>query len=126
MRLADAFQSGYPDAATELSDGDFLLTCTCGLEQRLDTMTVDEDDGLTLYDCGRCENSVVGLMRDDAATELWTSTSAMTRRQELGGHRRNGYIVGSRVDVSLRPPDAAGDVLLIPATPNFFLALRNL
>ena len=122
MRLSDAFQT----AVDEFEDGDFLLTCTCGLEQRLDTMTVDEDDGLTLYDCGRCENSVVGLMRDDAATELWTSTSAMTRRQELGGHRRNGYIVGSRVDVSLRPPDAAGDVLLIPATPNFFLALRNL
>jgi len=126
MRLADVFQAGHPDAPAELSDGDFLLTCTCGLEQRLDTMAFDEDDGLTLYDCARCENSVVGLMPDDAATELWTSTSAITRRQELGGHRRNGFIVGSRVDIALRPPDASGDVLLIPATPNFFLALRNL
>ncbi|MEA2139689.1 MAG: hypothetical protein QOG56_2839 [Solirubrobacteraceae bacterium] len=124
MRIADAFAP--EDGAAGVADGDFVLSCTCGLRQRLDEMIVDEDDDLTLYDCARCENSVVGVMRDEPATDLWISTNSMTRRQELGGHRRNGYVVGSRVDVALRPPDAGRDLLLIPATPNFFVALRNL
>jgi hypothetical protein len=124
VRLADAFSADDGDAA--LAEGDFLLSCTCGLEQRLDAMIVDQEAGLTLYDCARCENSLVGVMRDDDATDLWISTSAMTRRQEVGGHRRNGYVIGSKVDISLRPPDAGEELLLIPATPNFFVALRNL
>jgi hypothetical protein len=123
LRLADAFRS---DEDPELSDGDFLLTCTCGLEQRLDAMAVEDLGGLTLYDCGRCENTVAGIMTDDAATQLWLSTSAMTRRQEASGHRHNGYVVGSKVDVALRKPGADRDLLLIVATPNFFAALRNL
>ena len=65
-------------------------------------------------------------MRDDAATALWASSTTLTRRQEAGGHRRNGYVIGSRVDVALRPPDADRDLLLIPATPSFFEVLRNL
>jgi hypothetical protein len=124
--LADAFPAddGAPQA---ISDGDFLLTCSCGLEQRLDVMALDEDGDLTLYDCGRCENSLVGVMRDEAATDLWISASTMTRRQEVGGHRRNGFVIGSKVDVALRPAGAAGEeVALIPATPNFFAALRYL
>ncbi|HEV7805634.1 MAG TPA: hypothetical protein VGO80_07450 [Solirubrobacteraceae bacterium] len=124
MRLADAFPP--EDDAPAVDDADFLLSCTCGLQQRLDAMIVDESDDLTLYDCARCENSLVGVMRDDATTDLWISSTTMTRRQEVGGHRRNGYLLGSKVDVALRPPDADGDLLLIPATPNFFVALRNL
>ena len=123
MRLADVFRA---DAPGELSDGDFELTCTCGLTQRVDAMALDADGRLTLYDCARCATSLVGIMRDDAATELWASSTTLTRRQEAGGHRRNGYVLGSRVDVGLRPPDAERDLLLIPATPNFFAALRNL
>jgi hypothetical protein len=122
VRFADAFR----DDDVEVADGDFLLTCTCGSTQHLDAMEVDEQDDLALYDCPRCTNSVVGVMRDDPATELWISSSALARRQEVGGHRRNGYVVGSRVDVALRPPSAEDDVLLIPATPNFFIALRYL
>jgi hypothetical protein len=123
LRVADAFRT--PDAP-EIGDGDFLLTCTCGLTQRLNEMTVEDIGGLTLYDCGRCESTGVAIMTDDAATRLWLSTSAMTRRQEASGHRHNGYVVGSRVDVALRPPDARADLLLIVATPNLFAALRNL
>ncbi len=124
MRLADAFADD--DAVPDVADGDFLVNCTCGREQRLDAMLVDEAGDLTLYDCARCENSLVGIVRDDATTDLWLSTSTMTRRQEVGGHRRNGYVIGSKVDVSLRPADAGRELLLIPATPNFFVALRNL
>jgi hypothetical protein len=124
VRIADAFPA--EEVGVAVADGDFLLSCTCGLEQRLDTMILDAADDLTLYECSRCENSLVGLMRDDAATDLWVSSNSMTRRQEVGGHRRNGYVVGSKVDVALRPADADGDLLLIPATPNFFVALRNL
>jgi Zn ribbon nucleic-acid-binding protein len=123
VRLADAFGDV---GVAEVADGDFLLTCTCGLTQRLDATQVDEEDDLTLYDCARCGNSLVGVMPDDAATALWVSSSSMTRRQEVGGHRRRGYLIGSKVDVALRPPDARDDVLLIPATPSFFAALRNL
>ncbi len=122
MRFADAFRADVPD----VSDADFTLNCTCGLEQRLDAMELDDLGGLTLYDCARCSNSLAAVMADDAATDLWLSTSAMTRRQELGGHRRNGYVIGAKVDVALRPPDSDRDLLLIPATPNLFVALRNL
>jgi hypothetical protein len=34
LRVADACQT---DDDADLSDGDFLLQCACGLEQRLDT-----------------------------------------------------------------------------------------
>jgi len=37
MRIADAF---HELGAT--SDADFVITCTCGLEQRLDALTLDE------------------------------------------------------------------------------------
>jgi hypothetical protein len=50
----------------------------------------------------------------------------MTRRQEPGGHRVHGYIVGSKVDVALRPAGADRDLVLIPATPNFFVQYLNL
>ena len=42
----------------------------------------------------------------------------MTAPQEAAAHRHNGYVVGSRVDVALRPPDADDDLLLIVSTPN--------
>jgi hypothetical protein len=96
------------------------------MEQRLDAMALDAIGDLTLYDCARCETSVAAIMSDGAAARLWVSTSAMTRRQEAAGHRREGYVLGSRVDVALRPPGAGGDVLVVPATPNLFAALRNL
>jgi hypothetical protein len=124
--LADAFAAN--DAPPRgISDRDFVLTCSCGLEQRLDAMVLDEQPDLTLYDCARCENSLVGVMRDDAATELWLAGSAMTRRQEVPGHRRCGFVIGSKVDVALHPAGAGGEaVALLPATPNFFVALRYL
>ena len=123
MRFADAF---LPDAP-EIADGDFLLSCTCGMEQRMDAMERDElGASATLYDCARCGTSIAAILTDDAATDLWLSLSAMTRRHEIGGHRRNGFVVGARVDIALRPPDAGDDLLLIPATPNLFDALRNL
>jgi hypothetical protein len=124
VRLADAFADD--GVVPDISDGDFLLNCTCGLEQRLDAMLVDESGDLTLYDCARCENSLVGVVRDDETLDLWMSVSTMTRRQEVGGHRRRGYVIGSKVDVALRPPEAHDVLLLIPATPNFFVALRYL
>jgi hypothetical protein len=124
VRLADAFADD--GVVPDISDGDFLLNCTCGLEQRLDAMLVDESGDLTLYDCARCENSLVGVVRDDETLDLWMSASTMTRRQEVGGHRRRGYVIGSKVDVALRPPGADDVLLLIGATPNFFVALRYL
>jgi hypothetical protein len=117
MRLADAFADLRPD----VSDGDFLLRCSCGTEQRVGEMTIDVCGAITLYDCVRCASSMVGVVAD----ELW-APAPMTRRQEQGGHRRNGYIVGSRVDVALRPAGEDADVLLIPATPNFFAQYRYL
>lgn len=42
----------------------------------------------------------------------------MSRSQEPGRLRLHGYIVGSKVDIALRPPDAEKDVMLIRATPN--------
>jgi hypothetical protein len=121
MRLADAFSDLGPD----LSDRDFVLRCSCGTEQRLDEMTIDVCGEIALYDCVRCQSSMVGVLADNPADELW-APPPMTRRQEQGGHRRNGYVVGSRVDVALRPEGAARDFLLIPATPNFFAQYRYL
>jgi hypothetical protein len=68
LRVADAFR-GEGDG--HVTDGDFLLQCTCGLEQRLDTMLVDEMRELTLYDCSRCENTLVAILTDNAAAQLW-------------------------------------------------------
>lgn len=119
MRVSDAFS----DIALDLSDGDFVLRCSCGTEQRLDEMTIDVCGEITLYDCVRCQSSMVGVLADNPADELW-APAPMTRRQEQGGHRRNGFVVGSRVDVALRPADRDADVLLIPATPSFFAQYR--
>ena len=119
MRLADAFADLGPD----LSDHDFVLRCSCGTEQRLDEMVLDVCGPITLYDCVRCASSMVGLLADNPVDELW-APAPMTRRREQGGHRRNGYVVGSRVDVAMRPPGEAADVLLLPATPNFFEQYR--
>ena len=123
MRLSDAFRT----AVDEFDDGDFLLTCTCGLEQRLDAMELDAEPDLVLYDCARCATSIVAVMPINAATELWLSTIAMTGGlQEVGAHRRNGYVFGSRVDVALHKPASAAAQALIPATPTVFSALRYL
>jgi hypothetical protein len=121
MRIADAFW----DLGPALSDGDFVLRCACGTEQRLDEMTIDVCGEITLYDCVRCQSSMAGVLPDNPADELW-APAPMTRRQEQGGHRRNGYVVGSKVDIALRPPGEDADVLLIPATPNFFAQYRYL
>jgi len=119
MRFADAFA----DISPRPSDRDFLLRCSCGTEQRLDEMTLDVCGPITLYDCVRCQSSMVGMLAENPIDELW-APAPMTRRQEEGGHRRNGYVVGARVDIALRPAGAQADVLLIPATPNFFVQYR--
>jgi hypothetical protein len=119
MRIADAFA----DVRPPISDGDLLLRCSCGTEQRLDEMTIDVCGAITLYDCVRCQSSLVGVLAENPVDELW-APAPMTRRQEQGGHRRNGYVVGSKVDIALRPAGDDADVLLIPATPNFFVQYR--
>ena len=122
MRYADPFRdAGRP----ETTDHDFLLTCTCGTEQRLDEMTLDEEGLVTLYDCKRCTRSVVGILTDDPDLAM-TAPQALTRWQEKGGHHLRGYIIGARVDVALRPEDAEQDILLIPATRYFFEQYANL
>ncbi|MGI8731329.1 MAG: hypothetical protein ACR2LK_15345 [Solirubrobacteraceae bacterium] len=55
------------------------------------------------------------------------SVSEMTRSNGSQGHRINGYVVGSKVDIALQPPGASlDDVELLLGTPNFFMVLRNL
>src|SRR4051812_32481866 len=57
MRYADPFRDA---GRAETTDHDFLLTCSCGTEQRLDEMGLDEAGPITLYECKRCTKSVVG------------------------------------------------------------------
>lgn len=113
----------FCDAFPATSDGDFVLRCSCGTEQRLGEMSIDVCGPLVLYDCVRCQSSMVGVIADDPFGRL-LAPEPMTRRREQGGHRVEGYVVGSKVDVALRPPGADTDVLLIPATPNFFVQYR--
>jgi hypothetical protein len=123
MRYADPFRdAGRP----ETTDRDFLLTCSCGMEQRMDEMTLDETGLITLYECKRCTKSIVGVMTDDPDLELQAPTQALTRWEEKAGHHLRGYIIGARVDVALRPEDAEKDILLIPATRYFFVQYLNL
>ncbi len=122
MRYADPFRdAGRP----ETTDRDFLVTCSCGTQQRLDEMSRDETSIITLYECVRCTKSIVGVMTDDPELETH-APEPMTRVQERAGHHLRGYIIGSRVDVALRPEDADTDLVLIPATPYFFERYRNL
>jgi len=121
MRIADAFRDAVD--RPNLSDRDFVLRCSCGIEQRMDEMTIDPCGPITLYDCMRCANSMAGVLADSPAAGRWAMAS-MTRRQEEGGYHLNGYVVGSKVDIALRPPGADNDLLLIPATPNFFMQYR--
>jgi hypothetical protein len=121
MRIADAFRDAR--MRPELSDHDFLLRCSCGTEQRMDEMAIDVCGEITLYDCVRCASSMVGVLADNPGDELW-APSAMTRRQEAGGHRLNGYVIGSKVDVAIRLSGDDHDRVLIPATPNFFVRYR--
>jgi hypothetical protein len=122
MRYADPFRdAGRP----ETTDHDFLLTCSCGTEQRLDEMTLDESGLVTLYECKRCTKSIVGVLTDDPDLEM-VAPQGLTRWEEKAGHHLRGYIIGSRVDVALRPADADADILLIPATRYFFVQYLNL
>ena len=122
-RLADPFREAGVLAGVR--DGDFLLTCSCGMQQRLDAMTIDECGDITLYDCARCTKSVVGVMTDDPDVEL-RAPGPLTRREEQAGHRLHGYVIGARVDVALHPEGAERDLVLIPATPTFFERYRYL
>ena len=116
MRYADPFRdAGRP----ETTDHDFLLTCSCGTEQRMDEMTVDETGVVTLYECKRCTRSIVGILTDDPDL-VASAPQALTRWHEKAAHHLRGYIIGARVDIALRPEDASEDILLIPATRYFF------
>ncbi len=122
MRYADPFRdAGRP----ETTDHDFLLRCTCGAEQRLDEMTLDEVGVVTLYDCKKCTRTLVGILTDDPDLEM-TAPQALTRWQEKAGHHLRGYIIGARVDVALRLEGADEDLLVIPATRYFFDQYANL
>jgi hypothetical protein len=122
MRYADPFRAAGRE---ETTDRDFLLTCSCGLEQRLDEMTLDETGPMTLYECPRCTKSIVGVMADDPDVQT-PAPQGMARWEERAGYEMRGYIIGSRVDVAFRPQDAEADVLRIPATPYFFVRYLNL
>jgi len=123
MRYADPFrEAGRP----ETTDHDFLLTCSCGMEQRMDEMGLDETGPITLYECKRCTKSIVGVLIDDPDLKLQAPTQGLARWEEKAGHHLRGYIIGSRVDVALRPEDAEADMLLIPATQYFFVQYLNL
>ena len=81
MRYADPFrEAGRP----ETTDHDFLLTCSCGMEQRLDEMGLDETGPITLYECKRCTKSIVGVMTDDPDLKLHAPPGA----HALGGEGR--------------------------------------
>jgi hypothetical protein len=117
MRYADPFRdAGRP----ETTDHDFVLTCSCGAEQRMDEMTLDETGPITLYECRRCTKPIAGVMTDDPDLEK-QAPQALTRVHERAGHHLRGYIIGSRVDIALRPEGADSDMLLIPATQYFFV-----
>ena len=122
MRYADPFrEAGRP----ETTDHDFLLTCSCGTEQRLDEMGLDEEGPMTLYECKRCTKSIVGVLVDGPDLEM-LAPQAMTRWEEKAGHHLRGFIIGAMVDVTLRPEDGEQDVLVIPATRYFFKQYLNL
>jgi hypothetical protein len=120
-RFADAFRT---DESPDVTDHDFAITCTCGLDQRLDTMALDDLGGLTLYDCSRCENTIVAILTDEVARQLKLTSGLMARRLDASGTRRNGHVVGSRVDLALRPGEAADDELVVYASAEFFDVLR--
>ena len=116
MRYSDPFRNaGRP----ETTDHDFLLTCSCGTEQRLDEMTLDEAGMVTLYDCKRCSKSLVGVADSDLASQTH-APQGMGRWEEKAGHELRGFTLGSRVDVAFRPEGADADLLVLPATPYFF------
>jgi hypothetical protein len=125
LRVADAFRGD--DDPPGISDGDFELTCTCGLDQRLDTTLIDDEMGeITLYDCSRCENTVAAILTERAAQHLQRAAGMMARRGAAFGTTRNGYLIGVRSDLALRPPDADTEIEVINSSPDFFDALRNL
>jgi len=116
MRYADRFRdAGRP----ETTDHDFLMQCSCGTEQRLDNVGLDAEGPITLYECKRCTKSIVGVMTDDPDLEL-LAPQGMTRWEEKAGHRLRGYIIGSMVEVAMRPEGAEADLVVIPATRYFF------
>lgn len=122
MRYADPFRdAGRP----ETTDHDFLLSCSCGTEQRMDEMTLDEAGPMTLYECKRCTKTIAGVMTDDPEL-VKTAPQALTRYHEKAGHHLRGYIIGARVDIALRPDGAEQDMLLIPATQYFFVQYLHL
>ena len=109
----------------DVSDGDFVTVCTCGLEQRLSRRSSTSCPASRCTTARACENTLVAILSHDAVVQL-RLRSAAVGRQLASGMWRSGYVFGSRVDVGLRPPDAVDDVLQIHATPPFFDALLNL
>lgn len=122
MRIADAFRE--VPGGEDVSDRDFELTCTCGARQRLDEMRIDAGPVVTLYECARCANSIVGVLAENPLDEIF-APAPLTRRREQGGHRLRGYVIGSKVDLALRAPGGERDLLVIPATPSFFVQYRH-
>ena len=124
ISLADVLRRA-PQFPDDLTDRDLVVGCSCGTEQRLNVMTVGEYGPVTLYDCAVCTTTLVGVLPDDPRYET-VALAPMTRRQEAGGHRLHGHVVGSRCDVVLRPVGAEKDLAVIPATPTFFAQYLNL
>lgn len=115
MKLSRAFrQAGF---FFPVSDYQFRLTCTCGVQLQLDECTTTDRGDLTLYACPRCAAPLVGIEADAGVT-----LPAGMPPADDAGHNMVGHIFGGMVDLELWPPAAIEPFLTIPRRPGFFSA----
>jgi hypothetical protein len=120
MRLSDPFrEAGWWFRVGEYH---FEMRCTCGVALSGDALTKSVVDDVTVYACPHCSATLVGITSIDTAPA--TTASGMPAF-DGEGHTMCGYVFGSMVDMTLRPPASGEGAMEIPARPGF-LSTRGL
>lgn len=119
MRLCDPFREA--GLWFVVHEHDFVLTCACGVRQRLHELTRAERPRFTAYTCTHCGEVIVGLAQDQPDPRA-PAQRPLVRPDDSQGHRMCGYVFASTVDMQLWPAHADDEVMAIPARPAFFTA----
>jgi hypothetical protein len=115
MKISDPFrEAGWWFRVGEYH---FQLRCRCGAALTVDALNRSEVGDVTVYACPQCSATLVGIttMQEAPAT-----TASGVPAFDGEGHAMCGYVFGSMVDMTLRPPASGEGEMEIPARPGFF------
>ena len=118
MKISDPFrEAGWWFRVGEYH---FQLRCTCGVRHCADALTKSEVGEVTLYACPQCGATLVGIASTDATLAPGAPGAPGAPVFDGEGHMMCGFVFGSMVDMTLRPPASGEGETEIPARPGFF------